>query len=89
MLLPLVTPCVSPHLIADLDAQLTALGLSVVHVATGPTLQAIGWDSPAPVLLDHPQLDSYLEAEMIALRLNRMTGTSDNERTRILARNGA
>lgn len=84
MLLPLVTPNVSPHLIADLDAQLIALGLSVVHVSPGPVLQAIGWNSPVPVLLDHPQLDSYLEAEMIAQRLNRMTGTSDSERTRIL-----
>ena len=48
MLLPLVTPNVSPHLIADLDAQLIALGLSVVHVSPGPVLQAIGWDSPEP-----------------------------------------
>lgn len=89
MLLPLVTPNVSPHLIADLDAQLIALGLSVVHVSPGPVLQAIGWDSPEPVPLDHPQIDSYLEAEMIALRLNRLTGISDNERTRILVRRGA
>lgn len=86
MQLPLVPPYISPYLIADLDAQLAALGLSVVHVAPGPVLQAIGWDSPVPVTLDHRPLDSYLEAELIAQQLNIKTGTSDSERTRILAR---
>lgn len=86
MHLSLVPPYISPYLIADLDAQLTALGLSVVHVAPGPALKAIGWDSPAPAALDHRQLDSYLEAELIAQQLNIKSGTSDSERTRILAR---
>ncbi len=85
MHLSLVPPYISPYLIADLDAQLAALGLSVVHVAPGPVLQGIGWGSPAPVALDHRQIDSYLEAELIAQQLNIKTGTSDSERTSILA----
>lgn len=86
MHLPLVPPYISPYLIADLEAQLAALGLFVVHVAPGPVLQAIGWDSLAPAALDHRQLDSYIEAELIAQQLNIKSGTSDSERTRILAR---
>ena len=82
---PLVPPYVSPELIADLDAQLTQRGLCAVHVAPGPLLHGLSWDAPAAVALDHPQLDSYHEAELIAARLNALHGTSDNERTRMLA----
>lgn len=82
---PLVPPYVSPTLIADLDAQLTQRGLSAVHVEAGPLLVGLSWDAPAAVALDHPQLDSYHEAELIAARLNALSGTSDGERTRMLA----
>ena len=81
---PLVPPFVSPDLIADLDAQLSHQGLSAVHVAPGPVLVGLNWDAASPVALDHPQLDSYCEAELIAARLNALCGTSDGERTRML-----
>lgn len=48
----------------------------------GRSLVGLSWDAPAAVALDHPQLDSYHEAELIASRLNALHGASDNERTR-------
>lgn len=82
---PLVPPYISPEWIADLDAQLMRLGCGACHVAAGPVLVGIAWDATAPVLLDHPELDTYLQAEMIALRVNGLLGTGDGERTQILA----
>lgn len=81
---PLVPPYISPDLIADLDAQLMQLRCCGCHVAPGPVLVGIGWDAPA-IPLDHSQLDSYLEAELVAQRVNWLQGTSDVERSRIIA----
>ena len=80
-----VSPYVSPEWIADLDAQLMRLGCGACHVAAGPVLVGIAWDAPIPVPLEHPELDSYLQAEMIAQRVNGLLGTSDGERTKIFA----
>lgn len=81
---PFVPPYISPELIADLDAQLTRLGCCAVHVTTGPSLVAITWDLAEPYPLEHVQLDTYLQAEMIAQRVNALQSTSDVERSRIL-----
>lgn len=81
---PLSSPNISPDLIADLDKQLMRLGCSGCHVYPGPVLVGISW-SAAPKILDHPALDSYLEAELIARRVNNLQGTDDSERSRILA----
>ncbi|NQD92244.1 hypothetical protein HP532_06205 [Pseudomonas sp. CrR25] len=82
---PLVPPYVSPELIADLDAQLTSLQCCAVHVIAGPFLVGISWDRPGPISLEHPELDSYLQAELIAQRVNALQGTSDQERSQIVA----
>jgi hypothetical protein len=81
---PFVPPYVSTELIADLDAQLMRLGCGACHVVAGPALVGIAWDAPAPVTLEHPELDTYLQAEMIAQRVNALQSTSDVERSRIL-----
>lgn len=62
---PLVPPYVCPPLIADLDAQLRSLKCCAVHVIAGSALVGISWDHPGPVKLEYPELDSYLQAELI------------------------
>lgn len=83
---------VHPHTIAselvrDLDAQLNYLG-AVAHVAAeltdSPALVAIGQGFPAPVPLNHPILGSFVEAELIAARLNSLQGIGDRQRIAIL-----
>lgn len=82
---PLVPPHVSPDLIADLDSQLTSLQCCVVHVAPGPSLVGLSWGRSGPIPLAHPALDSYLQAELIAQRVNALQGSSDYERSQIVA----
>ncbi|WP_415754268.1 hypothetical protein [Pseudomonas leptonychotis] len=81
---PLSSPYISSDLIADLDQQLMRLGCCGCHVYPGPVLVGISWGA-APKALDHRALDSYLEAELIARRVNNLQCTSDSERSRILA----
>ncbi len=82
---PLVPPYVSHELIAALDAQLASLQCCAVHVISGPNLVGISWDRAGPILLRHYELDSYLQAELIAQRVNELYGTDDKERSRIVA----
>lgn len=82
---PLVSPYVSHELIAALDAQLTSLRCCAVHVIPGPFLAGISWDRARPISLNHYELDSYLQAELIAQRVNALHGTCDKERSHIVA----
>lgn len=76
---------ISSELVRDLDAQLNRLGAvaAVWHTDT-PALVAIGQGFPYPVLLNHPTLSSFVEAELIAARLNALQGVGDRQRIAIL-----
>jgi hypothetical protein len=82
-------PChtITSDLVFDLDAQLSILD-AAAHVAVGrmdnPVLVAIAQGFRAPVALNHPALDSFVEAELIAARLNNLQGISDRQRIAIL-----
>lgn len=45
----------------------------------------ISWDQSGPVQLKYPELDSYLQAELIAKRVNVIQGSCDYERSQIVA----
>ncbi|MDY7566836.1 hypothetical protein QN400_24585 [Pseudomonas sp. RTC3] len=83
------TPChtITSDMVFDLDAQLNSLD-AVAHVAVGrmdnPVLVAIAQGFLAPVALNHPTLNSFVEAELIAARLNNLQGISDRQRIAIL-----
>lgn len=81
----LVPPYIRPELISEIDAQLSDLKCCAVHVIVGPALVGISWDQPGPVKIEHPELSSYLHAEMIAQRVNALVGSSDFERSQIVA----
>lgn len=81
----LVPPYIRSELIFEIDAQLSDLECCAVHVIAGPALVGISWDHPGPVEIEHPQLSSYLHAEMIAQRVNALVGSSDYERSQIVA----
>ena len=72
-------------LVRDLDAQLNHLGAvaAVWHTET-PVLVAIARGFPYPVQLRHPPLSSFVEAELIAVRLNALQGIDDRHRIAIL-----
>lgn len=78
---------ISSDLVRDLDKQLTRLG-AVAHVAVEhfdtPILVAIGQGFLAPVSLHHPTISSFVEAELIAARLNALQGIGDRQRITIL-----
>ncbi|MBN3967547.1 hypothetical protein IMW75_20005 [Pseudomonas gregormendelii] len=76
---------ISSELVRDLDAQLNRLGAvaAVWHTDT-PALVAIGQGFPYPVHLNHPNLSSFVEAELIAARLNALQGVGDRQRIAIL-----
>lgn len=79
---------ISSDLVRDLDEQLTHLG-AVAHVSVDHAelvLVAIRTDFAAPVPLEHPPLGSFVEAELIAARLNVLQGVGDRERIAILQR---
>lgn len=78
-------PYIRPELIFEIDEQLNDLKCCAVHVIVGPALVGISWDHPGPVEIEHPQLSSYLHAEMIAQRVNALVGSSDYERSQIVA----
>ncbi|MGE8190677.1 hypothetical protein [Pseudomonas sp. NPDC086278] len=81
------SPTISSDLVFELDAQLNRLG-AMAHVAVGhtdtPVLVAIGHGFPGTIPLNHPPLGSFVEAELIAIRLNTMQGISDRQRIAIL-----
>lgn len=81
----LVPPYIRSELISEIDAQLRDLECCAVHVIFGPALAGINWDHPGPVKIEHPELNSYLHAEMIAQRVNALAGSSDYERSQIVA----
>lgn len=72
-------------LVRDLDAQLNLLGavVAVWHTDT-PALVAIGQGFPYPLHLRHPVISSFVEAELIAARLNALQGIGDCHRIAIL-----
>jgi hypothetical protein len=74
-------------LVRDLDAQLNRLGAvaAVWHTET-PVLVAIDRRFPYPVQLRHPPLSTFVEAELIAARLNELQGIGDRHRIAILQR---
>lgn len=80
-------PIISSDLVRDLDEQLTRLS-AVAHVAADradtPVLVALGQDWTTPLPLNHPALFSFVEAELIAARLNNLQGLSDRQRIAIL-----
>lgn len=80
----LVPPHVPDHWITELDVQLSSLGSRAIHVLPGPRLAAISWASVSIVSLEHQPLDSYLQAEQIATRVNRLRGVCDAERSAIM-----
>jgi hypothetical protein len=82
---PLVPPYVSAELIAYLDTQLISLQCCSVHVAPGPLLVGVSWELPDFVPLEHPELSSYLQAELIAQRVNALLCSSDYERSQVVA----
>ena len=84
----LVPSHISAELIADLDAQLIVLGCCAAHVVPGPKLIGVGWGVDTVFHLNHPQLDTYLEAEMIAQRVNGLQGTSDADRSSLVSHLG-
>lgn len=81
---PFVSPHVTPEMIADLDAQMERLECCACHVAAGPVLVAIEWNTQSVMPLEHSELDSYLQAELIAQRVNALQGTTDSDRTKIV-----
>lgn len=81
----LVPPYIRSELIFEIDAQLSDLKCCAVHVIVGPALVGISWNHPGPVKIEHPELSSYLHAEMIAQRVNALVGSSDYERSQIVA----
>jgi hypothetical protein len=78
---------ISSDLVRDLDKQLTRLG-AVAHVAVEhfdtPILVAIGQGFLVPISLHHPTIMSFVEAELIAARLNDLQGIGDRQRITIL-----
>lgn len=78
-------PYIRPELIFEIDEQLSDLKCCAVHVIVGPALVGISWDHPGPVKIEYPELSSYLHAEMIAQRVNALVGSSDYERSQIVA----
>lgn len=79
---------ISSDLVRDLDEQLTRLD-AVAHVSVDHAelvLVAIRTDFAAPVPLDHPPIGSFVEAELIAARLNALQGVGDRGRMAILQR---
>lgn len=84
-MIPLVPPHVSAELIAELDAQISILQCCAIHVIPGPCLVGISWNRAGPIRLDHPELDSFLQAELIAQRVNALQSTTDLARSQIVA----
>lgn len=77
-------------LILALDEQLTRLN-ALAHVCASrldsptmfgfmPILVAVSYELAAPVRLEHPELESYIQAEYICARANAMQGASDDQR---------
>jgi hypothetical protein len=82
---PFLSPYIHSEMIFKLDAQLSDLKCCAVHVIAGPYLVAISWDHLGPVKIEHPELDSYVHAELIAQRVNALACCSDHERSQIVA----
>lgn len=78
---------ISTDLVRDLDEQLSRLN-AVAHVSSDlgdtPVLVAISRDLIEPLPLDHPPIDSFVEAELIAARVNALQGSGDRYRITIL-----
>lgn len=80
---------ISSDLVLELDEQLNRISLGVVaHVASDrantPALVAIGVGLARPHPLNHPVLESFVEAELIAARVNALLGAGDSQRIAIL-----
>jgi hypothetical protein len=56
-----------------------------LRIIVSPALVGISWNHSGPVKIERPELSSYLHAEMIAQRVNALVGSSDYERSQIVA----
>lgn len=80
----LVPPYINQEWIFDLDQQLSHAGYRAVHVTTGLRLVGLSWGATGVLKLEHLELDSFLQAEMIAQRVNCLRGVCDQERMQLL-----
>ena len=78
---------ISLEQIQALDEQLTHPEMAA-HVSSdyglAPEIVGVNWDMRNPIRLDHPPLDSYIEAEMLATRVNERRGINDGTRQQIV-----
>ena len=78
---------ISSEQIQALDEQLTHPEMAA-HVSSdyglAPVLVGVNWGLAEPIRLDHPPLDNYLEAEMLATRVNERRGINDGTRQQIV-----
>ncbi|HUE91857.1 hypothetical protein [Pseudomonas sp.] len=75
------------EVVHDLDEQLSQLG-AIAHVAAdrgeSPSLVAIAQGFSTPLPLTHPRIETFIEAELIAARVNALQGAGDRQRIVIL-----
>jgi hypothetical protein len=77
----------SPEQVHALDEQLTHPEMAA-HVSSdyglAPEIVGVNWGMADPIRLDHPPLDNYIEAEMLATRVNERRGINDGTRQQIV-----
>jgi len=70
-----------------LDEQMTHPEMAA-HVSSdfglAPVIVGVSWDMTDQIRLDHPPLDSYIEAEMLATRVNERRCINDGTRQQIV-----
>jgi hypothetical protein len=70
-----------------LDEQLTHPEMAA-HVSSdyglAPEIVGVSWGMSDPIRLDHPPLDSYIEAEMLATRVNERRCICDGTRQQMV-----
>ena len=77
----------SPEQVHALDEQLTHPEMAA-HVSSdhglAPVIVGVSWDMADPIRLDHPPFDSYIEAEMLATRVNESRCINDGTRQQMV-----
>ncbi len=78
---------ISPEQVHALDEQLTHPDMAA-HVSSdyglAPVIVGVNWGLSEPILLDHPPFDNYVEAEMLATRVNERRCINDGTRQQIV-----
>ena len=78
---------ISPEQVQALDEQLTHPEMAA-HVSSdyglAPVIVGVNWGLSEPLLLDHQPFDNYLEAEMLATRVNERRCINDGTRQQIV-----